>query len=94
MTWDHAERRRREHNYRLMFRLALAFFSLGVALTLFGVVVVASEANTFFFGIGLVFSSIAGLSAYLSVRSTARIIDLDESERRGTRNSIFSGDRK
>lgn len=94
MTWDHAERRRREHNYRLMFRVALAFFALGVALTLFGVIVVASEANTFYLGIGLLFTSMAGLSAYLSVRSTARIIDLDENEHRGRWRNILSGDDK
>ena len=72
MTWDSVERRRREQNYRLMFRVALAFFALGVALTLFGVIVVMSEANTFYLGVGLVFTGMAGMSAYLSVRSTAR----------------------
>ena len=94
MTWDHKERRRREQNYRLMFRVALAFFALGVALTLFGAIVVASEANTFFLGIGLLFTSMAGMSAYLSVRSTAKIIDLDENESSGSwRDFIMGGDR-
>jgi hypothetical protein len=92
MTWDYAERRRREHNYRLMFKVALAFLVLGILLTSAGAIVWASEANSFIFGIGLVFTAVAGMSAYLSVRSTTKIIDLDASEGRRSKRRPLHGD--
>ena len=81
--WDYTERRRRERNYRLMLRVALASVVSGILLTLLGVIVMMTEANTALLGIGLIVTAVAGMSAYLSVRSTVKILDLDAIERRG-----------
>lgn len=83
MTWNFVERRRRERNYRLMFRVALALFALGILLIIVGVIDAMAEANTVPFGLGLLVTSLAGISAYLTANSTVKIIEQDTSERRG-----------
>ena len=82
MRWDYAERRRRERNYRVMFKSALAFVALGVILTLIGMIAAAQNADVKWLCFGLFVFSIAGISAWLSVNSTVKIIEMDMKERR------------
>ena len=85
MVWDYDERRKRERNYRLMFKTALAGFALGVAVTLAGLVNAALSSDTTLVIGGLMMVLWSGVSAYLTVDSTVRIIEQDMEEGWGSR---------
>lgn len=77
MDWDFEERRRRERNYRAMFRGALVCLAMSVVVTVAGGIeaIVGSQVEWLLYGL-LMFVLSAG-SAYLTVDSTVRIIELD-----------------
>ena len=77
MNWDYEERRRRERNYRFMFKAALACIALSVAMTVGGGMgALAGFGPEFMLGGILMFVLSVG-SAYLTIDSTVRIIELD-----------------
>ena len=80
MLWDYHERRRRERNYRFMFRSALTFFVIGVFLAVVGGVRALIGLDPLLMSVGLLIISWSGWSAYLSVTSTVKIIDMDKQE--------------
>ena len=77
MDWDYEERRKRERNYRFMFRAALVCIAVSVAVTVVGGMraVIGFDVDIMLSGL-LMFVLSAG-SAYLTVDSTVRIIELD-----------------
>ena len=77
MHWNYEERRKRERNYRAMFRAALVCVALSVAMTVGGGMgALAGYGPSFMLGGILMFTLSVG-SAYLTVDSTVRIIELD-----------------
>lgn len=85
MNWDYAERRRRVRNYRFMFRSALAVLGLGMLTLVLGIVVALSTRDTFFLVFGILLVVWSAGSAWLTVDSTVRIIELDMEDGRGVR---------
>ena len=85
MVWDYSERRKRERNYRLMFRSALVVFAIGVVVTLFGLIDAAISSDTVLLIGGLMMVLWSGVSAYLTIDSTVRIIEQDMEEGWGSR---------
>ena len=84
--WDYEERRRRERNYRVMFRCALAFLALGIIVAITGgAAAVLTPANGDVLSFGLMLAILSGASAWLSVDSTVRIIELDMQDEQGRR---------
>ena len=77
MNWDYEERRRRERNYKFMFKAALVCMAIAVAVTVAGGVgaMIGSDVEIMLYGL-LMFVLSMG-SAYLTVDSTVRIIELD-----------------
>ena len=80
MHWDHDERQRRARNYRLMFRTALACLLLGVFFTLAGGIKAIAGGDTILLVYGLLMLIWSVGSAYLTVDSTVRIIELETME--------------
>ena len=85
MTWDRKERRQRTRNYRVMFRLALAFLAMGVVVTLVGGIraIVDADTRVLVYGMLMLVGGVG--SAYLTVDSTVRIIEQDADEFRKVR---------
>lgn len=77
MNWDYEERRRRERNYRSMFRAALVCIAVSVAVMVAGGMKAIVDSQGEWFAYGLLMFVWSGVSAYLTVDSTVRIIELD-----------------
>ena len=77
MSWSFQERRRRERNYRFMFKAALGCCIVGLLVTIAGSVYAWMESDPMWITLGL-FMVIYGIgSAWLTVDSTVKIIELD-----------------
>ena len=82
MRWDYDDRRRREHNYRIIFRVGAVMLLVGVLMTIVGIVA-AIESQTFrMIGSGVMIADVGVLVGYLAVNRTVKIIELDAAERR------------
>jgi hypothetical protein len=77
MDWDYEERRKRERNYRFMFKTALTCIAFSVAMAAVGGVRAAAGFGTDIMLGGLLMFVLSVGSAYLTVDSTVRIIELD-----------------
>ncbi len=82
MYWDHDERQRRARNYRLMFRSALGCLVFSVLMTLFGGVKATVDGDPVVLVFGLLMLIWSVGSAYLTVDSTVRIIEIETQERK------------
>lgn len=82
MTWDYKERQRRKHNYRVMFKFELVCLALGAVMTVLGGIGAATGADVTWFVYGLLMVIWSVGSAYLTVDSTVRVIELDMKELR------------
>ena len=82
MYWDYDERQRRARNYRLMFRTALACLLVSVLITLAGGInaTVGGDPMVLVYGLLMLIWSVG--SAYLTVDSTVRIIEIETEERK------------
>jgi len=80
MHWDHDERQRRARNYRLMFRGALACLLLSAFFTLAGGIMAIAGGDTMMLVYGLLMLIWSVGSAYLTVDSTVRILELETME--------------
>jgi hypothetical protein len=82
VAWDYAERRRRERNYRWMFKCALLFCAFGIVVTILGGAEALIAGRGYLLSFGLMLAALSASSAWLSVDSTVRIIELDINEPR------------
>jgi hypothetical protein len=80
VKWDYAERRRRERNYRVMFKIAIVGALLGFVVTLFGGAEAMTDADGEWLMLGLFLFVWSVISGWLTVDSTVTILELDASE--------------
>jgi len=82
MTWDEKERERRKRNYRVMFKFELVCLALGIVMTVMGGIRAATGAEVTWFVYGLLMVIWSVGSAYLTVDSTVRVIEVETQEAR------------
>ena len=80
MASEHEQRHRRMRNYRGMFRIALACLAASVVLTLFGGVKAMAEDEPAWVVYPVLMLVFSVGSAYLTIDSTVRIIDVETEE--------------
>jgi len=85
MGWSFAERRRRVRNYRLMFKAALAFCVLGLVSAVFSSINALGGGDARWVMFSLLAAVGGAGSAWLTLDSTVRIIELDTKEGIGER---------
>jgi hypothetical protein len=82
MTWNHEERQRRKRNYRVMFKGALVCLAISIVMTAIGGMRALIDSQMDILGYGLLMLVGSVGSAYLTVDSTVRVIELDTEELR------------
>jgi hypothetical protein len=77
-NWNPAERAKRLRNYRLFLRVSGPLFVLGAIMIIGGVAGVARQGSMPVVVLGIVLVAFSGLNILQVVRSTVRIVELDE----------------
>ena len=82
MAWDQADRRRREARYRLILRGSTAALAVAGIVIAAGASLAIVAARFELLGYGIFLASLSLLAGYLAVNRTAKIIEMDDRERR------------
>ena len=77
VNWTLDQRRRRIRNYRVMFRVALAFCAIGIVSTVLGGMHAMGGGDPRWLMFSILVAVFGASSAWLTLDSTVGIIDLD-----------------
>ena len=91
-NWNPAERAKRLRNYRLFLRASGPMIVLGAIMIIAGVTKLAHQGSMLVLMLGLALFVLAGLNIFQVVRSTVRIVELDERDAPRPARSEWGGD--
>ena len=91
-NWNPAERAKRLRNYRLFLRVSGPLFVVGAILIFGAVTGLARQGWMPALVTGLVLVALSGLNIFQVVRSTVRIVELDERDAPRPARSEWGGD--